>query len=100
MVVAVVTVLAAVGRLGRNSLAGIRIPSLYASNEAWVNGHRAAVLPVAVGAIACVVLALVALADPAFAPLGTTLETVVLVVGVLVGTILARRAARRHGNEV
>lgn len=34
--------LSAVGRLPRNLLAGIRIPSTMRSNEAWLAGHHAA----------------------------------------------------------
>jgi hypothetical protein len=99
VVVALVTLLAAAGRLRRNSIAGIRIPSLLASDEAWRNGHRAAVLPTAAAAIICVVLAAVVLTGRPIAYLGAPLETVVLVLGVLVGTLSARRAAERgdHG---
>jgi MFS-type transporter involved in bile tolerance (Atg22 family) len=95
VVVAVVAILAAIGRLRRNAIAGIRIPSLYASDAAWRIGHRAAVLPTAGTALICIALAGAVAADPRFAVAGTAVETAVLVVGVLVGTALAGRAARR-----
>ena len=94
IVVAVVAALTAVGRLRRNSVAGIRIPSLYASEVAWRTGHRAAVTPTAAAAVICVVLAIAVLADSDFTVAGPILETAVLVIGVLAGTTLASRAAR------
>jgi hypothetical protein len=100
VVVAAVTVVAGVGRLRRNSIAGIRIPSLYASDEAWMHGHRAAIVPTAASAIVCVVIAAILLTDPAFALVGTILETAVLVIGVLLATVLAGRAARRRDNTI
>ncbi len=95
LAVAAVTLLAATGRLHRNTLAGIRIPSLYASEHAWMEGHRAAVLPTVVGAVLCVVLAVIVLASPPFSLLGTILEGAVLVISVLTATVLAGHAARR-----
>lgn len=96
--VALVIVLAASGRLRRNPFAGIRIPSLTASDDAWVSGHRTAVPPTTGGAVVCIVLAAIVLADPGLALLGAVLETAVLVLGVLVGAVRADRAARRHGS--
>lgn len=99
VVVAAVTLLAAVGRLRRNSIAGIRIPALLASDEAWRTGHRAAVLPTIGAAIVCVVLAAVVLTGRPVAYLGAPLEIVVLVIGVIAGSLLARRAVQRGGHE-
>lgn len=98
VVVAVVSALAAAGLLRRNSVAGIRIPSLYASDAAWRIGHRAAVLPTVAAAIVCIVLTIVVLVDPNFAVVGAILETAVLVIGVLAGTALASRAARAQSR--
>ena len=98
VVVAAVAVLAATGRLRRNSVAGIRIPSLYASDAAWRIGHRAAVLPTVAAAVICVVLAVAELVDPDFDVVGSILQTVVLILGVLVGTALASRAARAQSR--
>jgi predicted permease len=97
-VVAAVAVLAATGRLRRNSVAGIRIPSLYGSEAAWRTGHRAAVLPTVVAAVICVALAVVEFADPDLDLPGAILQTVVLLLGVVVGTALASRAAREHSG--
>lgn len=40
-----IAALGAYGRLPRNSLAGIRIPSTMRSDAAWAAGHRAATAP-------------------------------------------------------
>lgn len=98
VVVAVVAALAGSGRLRRNSVAGIRIPSLYASEAAWRTGHRAAVLPTVTAAVICVVLAIVVLIDSNLAFVGPILETAILVIGVLAGTALASRAARTQAR--
>lgn len=42
---------AAEGSLGRNGIAGIRIPSTLESEEAWLAGHRAARRPNDIGAM-------------------------------------------------
>lgn len=96
IVVAVVATAAASGRLRRNPVAGIRIASLFTSEETWRNGHRAAVLPTAGAALVCVLLAVAVFVVPAFAEAGSIAETAVLVVGVLVGAALADRAARKQ----
>lgn len=98
VVVAAVAVLAATGRLRRNSVAGIRIPSLYASEAAWRTGHRAAVLPTLAAAVICVALAVVDFVDPDLDLPGAILQTVVLLLGVLVGIALASRAAREQSG--
>ena len=99
VVVAAVAALAATGRLRRNPVAGIRIPSLSASDAAWRIGHRAAVLPTAAAAVICVALAVVKLVNPLFEVVGSILQTVVLILGVLVRTGLASRAAREQSRS-
>jgi uncharacterized membrane protein len=66
-VMVVVGRLAATGRLPRNILAGIRIPSTMRSDEAWRAGHRAAasaLTAAGVGPMVVAVVARVMKADP------------------------------------
>lgn len=70
---------AASGRLKRNSLAGIRVPSTMASDEAWLAAHKRAKRPTLItGVIAFMVAASTLLPVP----------TEALAIGVLVGGIL------------
>ncbi len=50
VVTVVVTVLPAQGRMGRNSLAGVRTRATMRDEESWRRGHQAALLPTTVGA--------------------------------------------------
>ena len=78
------------GRLGRNPVAGIRLPSTLASDSAWLAAHRRAERPtVGAGAVA------IASAVPAVLPV--PLE--VLLVSVLVGC-LAMLALALYGAAV
>lgn len=95
--VAVGITLCAAGVIRRNPWIGIRIPSLFASDEAWKAGHRAAVLPVVCSAVVNVVLAVLALTVLPPAP-GSVLLWVVLVVliaGTVIGAVVGARAANR-----
>ena len=56
------------GRLGRNMIAGIRIPSTMASDEAWLAAHRRAERPTTVAGVAGIVGGLVAALLPLPAP--------------------------------
>jgi len=92
-----VTRAAAAGRLKRNHLAGIRVRSVMASDEAWRRGHAAAVRSMTWTAGVSAVLSLASL----FA-LGTPWFAVPLLAGVLVlltgagwGGVKAHRAAAR-----
>jgi len=89
---------AARGRLGVNSIAGIRTRALMMSEEAWTAGHRAARIPMA---LAGLVMFLTGAAVLAVRPdAGTTGQLVLAaaaaaVVLVLVGAVVATPAARR-----
>lgn len=50
VVTVVVTVLPAQGRMGRNSVAGVRTRSTMRDDASWRRGHQAAVLPASIGA--------------------------------------------------
>lgn len=91
------TLAAARGRLGVNHLAGIRFAHVMASPEAWQAGHRAALVPVAVGcalAVVAAVVPVVATGLPAGARGAWIVgSTIALLVGVLGGAWRADRAA-------
>jgi uncharacterized membrane protein len=89
---------AARGRLGINSLAGIRTRAVMMSEEAWTAGHKAARLPIGLAGL------IVFLAGAATLTLGLdedTVGTLVLVsagaavVLVVIGAIVATPAANR-----
>ena len=89
---------AARGRLGINPLAGIRLGSLMYSERAWQEGHRAARVPmIFAGAVLFLSgLALLVLHLPESTLSTTTIVgTVVAVALVIVGALLAKRAADR-----
>ncbi|WP_029146513.1 SdpI family protein [Microbacterium luticocti] len=86
--------LCATGRVHRNPIAGIRIPALFASDEAWRVGHRAALIPMVVTTVICAVLTIVAAAVPSFAAGGTWAAVIVLLGGLLAAAMVAGRAAR------
>lgn len=92
--IAVLVSLCATGRVPRNPIAGIRIPSLFVSDEAWMVGHRAALVPTVVAAVICSVIAAFVVAVPTFAVAGTWTIVVVLLGGLLLASALASRAAR------
>jgi uncharacterized membrane protein len=87
---------AASGRLGVNSVAGIRTRALMMSEEAWTAGHRAARIPVG---LAGLVMALTGAAVLALRPDEDTTGPLVLaaaaaaVVLVLIGAFVATPAA-------
>lgn len=96
------TYLAASGKLKRNGMVGLRIPSTMASDAAWRAGHRAAVpimwltVPVAIAASVGV-----ATIHPGPQPTAVLLlGLAVLVMGVIaiVATFVAGKAARRVGR--
>ena len=66
------------GRLGRNQIAGIRIPATLASDEAWLAGHRRAKRSAQYAGWCAIVTGLLAF---------TPLETWLVVVSVLVGSV-------------
>jgi hypothetical protein len=97
VVIGVVTA-AARGQLGVNALAGIRIPSVTASDAAWRAGHRASlpavVVGCAVGTVATV-LPLVTGWREVAAGASILVGCGALLAGTTVGAVSAHRAAVR-----
>ncbi|QIZ99356.1 SdpI family protein [Leifsonia sp. PS1209] len=95
-VVVVVSIEAAArGRLGINSLVGLRVPSVMSSDEAWRRGHAAARIPVWIGASGATVGALVSLAlSEGARSIAETTSTAILLVGVIVGGVVASQTAK------
>lgn len=84
------------GRLGRNRIAGIRIPSTLASDAAWRAAHvRARRANVAAGVVAATggLFALIPFPMPVTA-VGVLVAAVAILALVLYGTIVGGRAAR------
>jgi uncharacterized membrane protein len=91
--------LGAIGRLPRNSLAGIRLPATMASDEAWRTAHRAGAAPVIAGGVGALVLGIGALVSALLGGSGVAmvfvLTALVVVLGcVALATVLALRAVR------
>jgi hypothetical protein len=51
LVVVLLDVLCATGVIPRNHIVGLRLPALFLGDDAWRAGHRAAVMPAAIGAV-------------------------------------------------
>lgn len=86
----------ATGRIPVNHLAGIRIASVMASENAWRAGHKAAIPTTWIGAAVAVVLAGTSLIPwlPDEAKSGLTIgAAIVLVAAVIVAGVFANRAA-------
>ena len=82
-------------RLGINSLIGLRVSSVMSSDEAWQRRHVAARVPVWIGASGAVAGSLISLVLPESARgVGQTASTTILLLGVIVGGIMASRTAR------
>ncbi|GAB3611570.1 hypothetical protein GCM10027414_36960 [Humibacter ginsengiterrae] len=90
--VAVGIILCAAGVIRRNPWVGLRIPSLFSSDEAWSAGHRAAVLPVVCSAVVNIVLAVLALTVLPTAPSSVLLWVALIV--LLAGTIIGANCRR------
>lgn len=102
IVVAVVTVRTADGRIGRNQIAGVRTTATLASDEAWHAAHRAARRPTLLGCAFSGVfaLALVGCGDHAAAFLVLLAASVItLTAGVGYGAWVGHRAAQDVGRE-
>jgi len=86
---------AARGHLGINSLIGLRVSSVMSSDEAWQRGHAAARVPVWIGAGGAVAGSLISIVLPeSVRGVGKTASTTILLLGVVVGGVIASRAAR------
>lgn len=99
VVVSVIAETTARGRVSVNGGAGIRIPSVMASEQSWQGGHRAArpYLHATAGALGLAALCAI------FAP--TTLANIALLGGMAIGiaslaagTVAAHRAAKKINN--
>lgn len=94
VLVFVIAILCANGALPRNGGVGFRIPALMASDENWRKGHRAAIVPTAVGAVASVIAALVVVVQPSLQSIGPVVATFTLVVPLIWATLRANHVAR------
>ncbi|GAB3808954.1 hypothetical protein GCM10028798_35920 [Humibacter antri] len=95
----VMIILCAVGVIPRNSIAGLRLPAMFASDEAWMRGHRAGIAPAVIASIVCIVVTVIGLAVPAFTG-GTIIVIVALLAGLVIAAVLGSRAASRVAPSV
>lgn len=85
----------------RNRTSGIRLPSLMKSDEAWHAGHVAAksvMVPFLVAAISVAVLSIPLQLVPSAYIAALSLSLLCSVLSLLVGSVLATRAAKRTGT--
>lgn len=97
---AVAIELCACGVIRRNPLVGIRIPSFFESDEAWTQGHRAAVLPMVIAAVLAVIATIAGYAFPSFGVVAATIVNIALLAaGVIIGAVLGSRALSRDSTN-
>ena len=89
--VAVVTQLAASGKIQRNGFLGIRVPPTMATEEGWLAGHKAAVLPSWIGVGLVAAAAVVAQFVPGPGPFVACV--ILLLLSLTVAVVVAWRAA-------
>lgn len=98
LLAAVLTELAARGRLKRNALAGIRTRSTMRSDNAWVAAHRAASRTIWIGFVLSAVAGIIALVTTdAAAIIAAVVVVIVLAATITISLIQATRAASRVG---
>ncbi|KHK96038.1 hypothetical protein LK09_16950 [Microbacterium mangrovi] len=97
VVITIVVVLCAVGRIQRNPLVGIRVATFFASEEAWKVGHRAAIIPLVVAAVLSFgVVALVSSFAEVGDIAGTLINCGLLLASVIWGAVRGSHAIRRQ----
>ena len=92
--IAVVVIFCSTGRIPRNSIAGLRLPSLFASDRAWIVGHHAAVAPTVIAAILVALVGGVGVVVPEIETVAVLVMLAVFLAGLIVGSVRANRAAR------
>jgi hypothetical protein len=91
----IVCVASARGSWHRSRWLGIRTPLLLASDDAWVAGHRAAILPSIVGFVVSVAVALAGLLGPSPWVVPAKFILVAVFISTVVAMfVVAQRAAR------
>ena len=100
--VVMVTRAAATESIGRNHVAGIRLPSLMRSDASWRAGHQAAYPPTVIGAVVSAVVAVVSVAlsatvTPYVVALAASIGSAL--VGITIGVVRAHRAATAVTGE-
>ncbi|CBT75103.1 MULTISPECIES: SdpI family protein [Glutamicibacter] len=85
------------GRIGINSIAGIRTPTIMTDEQTWLAGHKAARNPSLAGTIGAIVLTIVAVFLPNLESqsLAIILGCLLLLAGILYGTVKGTKAARK-----
>ena len=94
VLIAVVVVFCATGRIPRNSIAGLRLPALFASDRAWMVGHHAAIPPTVAAAVVVAVVGGVAIVIPDFDRIAIPIMLLAFLAGLIGASVLANRAAR------
>lgn len=92
-----ITRAAAAGGIRANAALGLRTPATTASEEAWEEGHRAALPVVRPLCVAAAVLAVAGTLAGSWPPLGAALvlaAAALLVGAAVIGGVVAHRAAR------
>jgi len=97
LLAAVISQLGGSGRLSRNGIVGVRIPSTMSSDGAWRAGHHAAALPAWVGFViisSAAILTLLLFGSSGKTVFGVIAVAAIFVVSLVWLVVAASRAAR------
>lgn len=97
LLIAIASQLGGDGRIRRNGMIGIRIPSTMSSEAAWKAGHRAATVPAWIGFGATTTIAIavsIAVGLTHVSVVALVILLVVVLAAALWSTLAAQRAAR------
>lgn len=98
-VIVAVVALCGSGTITMNRGIGIRIPATRSSEAAWRAGHRAAYVPVIVGATVTVIVAGLGIALPQFTATATWISVILLVATLIWAVIRANTAGMAVAAE-
>lgn len=96
IVLIVVTHRCADGRIGLNTMIGVRTKTTMTNEQTWLTAHQVAERPTVIGAYAAILCALPAIFLPGetMQVIALALSTAAMLAGVVIGTVRGTKAAR------